>query len=509
MTPTQTGELALVAELASDPQRLGEALSRALHAIGEVVPYDLAAVFRLQAGDTLKVVCAEGRLADSRVRNHSISLRRFPTVRRALEGRRPIALAEHDHSGEGDPYDGILDLDHGHSCMVVPLYAGSDTLGLITLDRSTCGVYDPQSVELAGIYGQLVGMALGFAEKARELQRYQVRLEERNRLLELELGGGTVAAARLEASSDAAMKGVVATAKQVAGADVPILIVGETGTGKEVLANAIHTWSDRSSEAFVKLNCASIPDNLVESELFGHVRGAFSGATKDREGRFSTANGGTLLLDEIGDLPLAAQAKLLRVLQYGSFEPVGSDRTQRVDVRIIAATHVDLNQAVQDGRFRQDLYYRIAVFPLNMPPLRERPDDVETIALAFLREREDARRGPWTLRESTVARLRAHAWPGNIRQLLNALERAIILQPVGELGPEHFGPDGLSPSSPKAGARFATYREAERSHMIEALRSTNGKIYGDDGAAQLLDLKPTTLQSKMRKLGIDTRNLRR
>ncbi|MCA9545375.1 MAG: sigma-54 factor interaction domain-containing protein, partial [Myxococcales bacterium] len=233
---------------------------------------------------------------------------------------------------------------------------------MMTFDRSTCGIYPDQSVALAGVYGQVVSIALLFAEQTALLDRLRHQAEARSRLLEGERGTDD-AVRSLEASRAPAMAEVVRLAKLVARTDTPVLIQGETGTGKEVLAQAVHAWSPRAERPFIKLNCAAIPAELVESELFGHVKGAFSGATRDREGRFRAANGGTLLLDEVGDMPLEAQAKLLRALQSGTFEPVGSDRSVRVDVRVVAASHVELLKAVQQGRFREDLYYRLAVVP--------------------------------------------------------------------------------------------------------------------------------------------------
>jgi transcriptional regulator with GAF, ATPase, and Fis domain len=509
-----TNDLHTLAAMVAEPGATPEVLDRALAAMRAVVPYDLAAVFRL-CGDELRVVAAAGPLAGPEIRAHSLALSRFPTVRRALELRRPIPLEEHDHAGdEGDPFDGVLELPHGHSCMVVPLFAGDRSLGLITFDRQACGVYPPQAVEIAGVYGQLVSLALLFADQSLLLDRYRHQLREQNRLLTEDVGGADLACRRLDASTSPAMKRLARMARQVAVSNLPVLVLGETGTGKEVLAQAIHAWSPRLDGPFVKLNCSAIPENLVESELFGHVRGAFSGAERPRRGRFLTANGGTLLLDEIGDMPLAAQAKLLRVLQEGTFEPVGSDETARVDVRVIAATHVDLERAVAEGRFREDLYYRLAVFPLTLPPLRERPEDIPVIALAALDdEHRRSRRGPWALSEAALAALTDAPWPGNIRQLLNALERATILRPAGELTPTELGlagpvaPAARQPATgpaaaPLTEAPLPSYRESERRYLERLLEQTGGKIYGDDGAAALAQLKPTTLQSKLKKLGL-------
>ena len=505
--PDTPSQLHRLATHVGQPERLDLVLEEALHGLRAVMEYDLAAVYRLR-GETLVVAAAAGPLADARVRAHRLDLTAFPTVRRALRTRRPIPLAAHDHtSDEGDPYDGVLDLPPGHSCMVVPLFNGEQTLGIITLDRSSCGVYPDDAVEMAGVYGQLVSMAMAFADQAAQIDRYRHQLLEHNRLLVEETGGADVATTRLESARAPQMRTLVQQARQVARSDVPVLVQGETGTGKEVLAQALHAWSPRALGPFVKLNCSAIPDTLVESELFGHVRGAFSGAERDRPGRFRTADGGTLLLDEIGDMPLSAQARLLRVLQEGAFEPLGSDQTVRVDVRVIAATHVDLAQAVRAGRFREDLYYRLAVFPLHLPALRDRPDDVPALASAVLDELAGrGGRGPWTLTRDAAVALRAQPWPGNVRELRNALERATILHPSGPLDARALGLAALPAVGrrPDAGpARpFPTYREAERQYLAAALTRAGGRIYGQTGAAQLVDLRPTTLQSKLQRAGL-------
>ena len=257
---------------------------------------------------------------------------------------------------------------------------------------------------------------------------------------------------------------------------------------------------------FIKLNCSAIAENLVESELFGHVKGAFSGAERDRPGRFLTANGGTLLLDEIGDMPLPAQTRLLRVLQEGTFEPVGSDRTIKVDVRVIAATHVDLEAAVAARTFRQDLYYRLSVFPVRLPPLRERVEDIATIALAALDEqRRRAGGGPYTISGPALAALQTQPWPGNVRELLNAVERASILCAGGEILPAHLGlaSPALPLVVPPTGADpLPTWEENERRYWIAVLASTEGRIYGPGGAAEIAGIKPTTLRSRLVNLGL-------
>jgi transcriptional regulator with GAF, ATPase, and Fis domain len=496
-----------LAQIANRLPQSADILPAALDALAEVVPYDLAAVLRLE-GDRLSVVCARGRFASERVRAHSISLTRFPTLREALESGRTRVMLEADHrSGDGDPYDGVLDLPHGHSCMVVPLKAGGRALGAITFDRAVCGPFDALTVNLASIYGQLIAQAWMASEQQSLLERQRDQLEAENRYLRTEVVGAEDAAGLIERTHSPAMQRIARLARQVAPTDSAVLITGETGSGKEVLARAIHEWSRRATRPFLKLNCAALPENLVETELFGHTKGAFSGAIQPRPGRFQMAHGGTLLLDEIGDLPPAVQAKLLRVLQEGSFEPVGSDRSVVVDVRILAATNANLERAVAEGRFRADLYYRLNVFPLHLPALRDRREDLRLLAEDFLyRKARRTRQGPWSLPDRASALLQAHPWTGNIRELINVLERATILCPQGELDLEGVlvqpAPALPAPAASAAPAGDGSLRALERQAILLALESCQGKVYGPGGAAARLGLKPTTLQSRMKKLGI-------
>jgi transcriptional regulator with PAS, ATPase and Fis domain len=296
--------------------------------------------------------------------------------------------------------------------------------------------------------------------------------------------------------------------EQVAASDTTVLIRGETGTGKELFAQAIHKRSKRQNKPLITLNCAALPAELVESELFGHVKGAFTGAVVAREGRFLLADGGTIFLDEIGELPLPLQAKLLRVIQEGEFEPVGSSKTQRVNVRIIAATHRDLEQEIEQGKFRQDLFYRLNVFPIDVPPLRERGDDVILLAEAFLKKFAKRSALPvFQLDEAGKQKLLSYHWPGNVRELQNIIERCIITSQSGKLN--LFS---LLSSIPRPTAGFSAgddriyteqeMTEMEKNNIIKALELTNWKVSGEDGAAALLQIPPTTLNSRITKLGI-------
>lgn len=297
--------------------------------------------------------------------------------------------------------------------------------------------------------------------------------------------------------------------QQVASTDSTVLILGETGTGKEQIAHAIHSGSLRKDKPFIKVNCAAIPPSLIESEFFGHEAGAFTGATKKREGRFELAHQGTILLDEIGELPLDVQSKLLRVLQEKEFEPVGSSRTKKVDVRVVAATNRDLQLLIREGKFREDLYYRINVFPIRIPPLRERGDDIALLAQYFA-ERFGRKYGRKLkpLTPADIAALKSYSWPGNIRELQNVIERAAITSANGALNLGRALPEtsqAAAPAPMESTPRVRTAREVEdleRHNYLQALELTGWRIAGKDGAAQLLGLSPSTLTSRMKALGI-------
>jgi transcriptional regulator with GAF, ATPase, and Fis domain len=313
----------------------------------------------------------------------------------------------------------------------------------------------------------------------------------------------------------AAVKQLLRQVEMVAPTDATVLILGESGTGKELVAREIHKHSRRSGHPLIRVNCASIPRELYESEFFGHIKGAFTGAVKDRAGRFEAAHGGTLLLDEVGEIPLELQSKFLRVLQEGQYERVGEERTRTIDVRIIAATNRDLPKEVAAGRFRQDLYYRLNVFPIRVAPLRERKDDIPLLAAHFL---EKAARKlnvpPARLTQAHIAQFQAHDWPGNIRELQNMIERALILAQNGVLWfdfptGERTGAVPVPPipevkmGGPERGILSdLELRNLERDNLLAALNKTGWKIHGPGGTAELMGLKPSTLISRLKRLGL-------
>jgi formate hydrogenlyase transcriptional activator len=297
--------------------------------------------------------------------------------------------------------------------------------------------------------------------------------------------------------SSQALRGVLDQVRVVGTTDSTVLIEGETGTGKELIAHSIHTNSSRRSRPFVKLNCAAIPLGLLESELFGHERGAFTGAVAQRLGRFEVANGGTLFLDEIGDIPMELQAKLLRVLQEREFERLGSTCTRRVDVRVVAATNQDLATLVAEKQFRMDLYYRLNVFPIVLPPLRQRPEDIPMLVAHFVNKYAEQMSKPISrIGKNALETLLRYSWPGNIRELQNVVERAVILT-MGDV----LQLPAL-PSDPSIRTEPVTLAEAERVHILKALHKSNWVVGGASGAAARLGLKRTTLTSKMRRGGL-------
>ena len=416
----------------------------------------------------------------------------------AISQREPVLLRRHDLERSESTVSKRLVAEGVQSACCVPLLLGDRTLGALNIGSLQEGAFTAADAEMLGEVAKQIALAVANSLAYQEIAALKDKLAKEKVYLQEEI---QTAYNFEEIIGDSrALKLVLKEVQTVAATDSTVLILGETGSGKELIARALHNLSDRRDRTFVKLNCAAIPTGLLESELFGHEKGAFTGAIATKIGRFELADGGTIFLDEVGEIPLELQVKLLRVLQEQEFERLGSTRTIRVNVRVIAATNRDLGQMVEEQKFRSDLYYRLKVFPITVPPLRERAEDIPLLVRHFaqkfavrMKKRID------TIPAEAMKALQSYPWPGNVRELENFIERAVILSPGSDL----FVPltELKRPNLVNNGS-VATLEDAEREHILKALRETNWVIGGTLGAAAKLGMKRTTLQSKMQKLGI-------
>jgi formate hydrogenlyase transcriptional activator len=494
---------ALISNLTREP--LFGAIAAALR---PVVPFERTAVFLHDPQrDVLRLFVLESSLPSSyfvvgleipATESHVglVFQRRQPFVRHDLE-------REQHYPGEREALaDGV------RSFAIVPLVVRGRCLGTLAVASTRAGQYAEADVAfLQEVAGQ-IALAIENMTAYEQIATLTARLERENAYLQEEIHHEHDFA-RMVGGSEALLA-VLRRVDKVAPTDATVLVTGETGTGKELIARAIHHQSGRRTRPLVKVNCSAISAGLVESEFFGHAKGAFTGALERRIGRFQLADGATIFLDEVGDLPPETQVKLLRVLQEQEFEPVGSNQTVRVDVRVIAATNRDLHAAVEAGRFRADLFYRLNVFPLEVPPLRQRRSDIPQLVTFFLaRYSTKFGRRVETVSRETMDRLIAYDWPGNVRELQNVIERAVVLTPGAVL---EIDGDLLRPAPPASGAPAAApapdaglaerLEQVERAEITAALQRSGGVIEGPRGAAGLLRLHPNTLRSRMERLGI-------
>ena len=433
----------------------------------------------------------------------------LPWMSAHLRSGEPAWFERVEEVPEDSPDRRVVETEGIKSFLALPLVSQGKWIGVLALASMT--QERPWPRHLRDRLGLLANIfSYGLERKVTEIKRRKAfedvlrlkdQVEMENRCLRQTL--------QLEGVYDqlvgrsAQLRQVQTLVEKVAATDSAVIILGETGTGKELVANAIHAMSPRGKRPMIKINCASLPSTLVESELFGREKGAYTDALNRQSGRFESADGSTLLLDEIGDLSLDLQSKLLRVLEEGEFERLGSSKTIRVDVRVIASTNRDLAALVKEGAFRKDLFFRLNVFPITVPPLRERPEDIPSLVWAFVDEFGPAMgRSIESIPDSTMARLVAHPWPGNVRELRNVIERAMILSSEGVLKVDI--PLGPAPDNQVS----RTLDEVQREQILRVLEHTEWRIRGDGGAAEILDILPTTLESRMKRLGILRRSSR-
>lgn len=393
------------------------------------------------------------------------------------------------------------------SILLMRLNINGKHLGVVGLYAHGLNRFSSEHGALLKLLHKPFALATAFALRQLNLRKTNTQLSQENQYLREQLSGGSRDGAII--GSRGGLQQVMMRVAQVAGLSNTVLLLGETGVGKEVIANAIHNSSPRATGPFIKVNCGAIPDSLIDSELFGHEKGAFTGASSTKKGVFEQADGGTLFLDEIGELPLSAQVRLLRVLQSRRFVRVGGTESRQVDIRIISATHRSLEDMVSEGSFRQDLWFRLNVFPVTIPPLRKRSQDIPELVSWFISRtsRRLGLAGLPNIPKAEMDRLISYTWPGNVRELENCVERAMILAEHNELkfdwlSPQlHHAPIPV-PEEQSASSDSLTMEEAMRQHIQSVLQKTGGKVHGPNGAARILDINPSTLRSRMKKLGI-------
>jgi len=494
-------------------QALLHAISEALH---PVISFDRCAITLYQPGNnTFRFLAVEGELLSEYFRSGLEESRDQTCAAWVFDHQRPLLRLNLEQERQY-PNEYRLASEGIQSLCVLPLAFQGKCIGTLSLVSRERDQYSIEDTALLQEVANQIALAVSNMRSYEEIAELKARLEKENVYLQEEIR--TDHNFEEIVGNSSALRAVLRKVEQVAPTDSTVLIYGETGTGKELIARAIHDRSARKGRPLVKVNCSAISAGLVESELFGHVKGAFTGALERHIGRFELADGGSIFLDEIGELPLGTQVKLLRVLQEREFEPVGSNRPVRVDVRVIAATNRNLQESIRAGEFRSDLFYRLNVFPIDVPPLRERYGDIPQLAMFFLsRFSKKLGKGLQGMARATVDRLANYSWPGNVRELQNVIERAVILSQssVLELDPDLVpvlkladssgfrdtsseAPQLATPATPAS----VTLEDVERAHIIAILNQTGGVVEGQRGAAGILGLHPNTLRHRMRKLGL-------
>ena len=426
-------------------------------------------------------------------------------IRRALDAQRSLRIWTVETMGE---YDGTRQIARRLNCMdssaiIMDLVVERNFLGTLIVANDPSKAFTENDVHLLSLLNQPFAIALTNSIRFRELSRLKDMLVDESRYFQDELRR---LAGEAVIGADVGLRRVMQMVRQVSGLDSPVLILGETGVGKELIAATIHGFSPRRTGPFIKVNCGAIAGPLMDSELFGHEKGAFTGAVAAKRGRFERAHGGTIFLDEIGELSHEAQVRLLRVLQEKEIERVGGTETLKLDIRVLAATHRDLEALMAEGRFREDLYFRLKVFPITIPPLRQRRDDIPALVHHFIdkKAREMKLGNVPGLAPGTIDRLMAYPWPGNIRELENAVERALILSHGRPLAFSELesARRPVNEAMPVRQGRVVRLDDLMADHIRQVLAMTGGKVHGPKGAAALLGVNPSTLRHRMRRLGI-------
>jgi formate hydrogenlyase transcriptional activator len=475
-----------------------ESLFRAItEALRKIVPFDRAVLYDAEK-DTLRTFALEGPELLGHAHDLHRDISRQGTAAGWVLEHRQSRLRRNLEAEDRLPGDEIMVAGGVRAYLCVPLMARGRAIGALLLQSFAPSRYSPADVLLLEEVAKQIALAVENMRAYEEIARLRAKLEEENRYLQEEIKSDHNFEEIIGQSR--AIKEVFRAVEAVAPAGATVLITGETGTGKELVARALHNLSPRRGKALIKVNCAALPAGLIESELFGHEKGAFTGAIARKIGRFELAHAGTLFLDEIGDLPVELQPKLLRVLQEGEFERIGASRATTVDVRVVAATNRDLETAVQEGRFRSDLYYRLNVFPIRLPPLRERTEDIPLL-VRYLTLKYGPRLGKRIsdFPPAIMEVLQTYSWPGNVRELENVIERATILSAGAELDLSWWP---MTTGARSRGSGTRTLQEVERDHIRAVLELTGWRVSGEKGAAAQLGMKPTTLEARMKKLGI-------
>jgi formate hydrogenlyase transcriptional activator len=510
--------LLAVAQAANSRRDLSSVLDAVAGALEDLVPIDLIGVVthepasvRARAIHFRSAPRGCGESQDAYVRRFSEASgatedrwQHTPFLRDAMERDRKTLVLDHVRTDPRLAGAGMTQAG-GECAVLLPLTMGDAFVAAMVVCRTKPLPFAPDEVAILEDVARPVATAVANALAFEEIQKLRSQLEDENVALREEIAA-TAAAGGIIGTSPG-LRQVLERVTSVAVTDSTVLISGETGTGKELVARAIHAGSRRANRAMVKVNCAALPEGLVASELFGHEKGAFTGALERRRGRFELAAGGTIFLDEVGELPPPVQVALLRVLQEREFERVGGSETLRTDARVVAATNRDLEQAAREGKFRSDLFFRLNVFPIRVPPLRERAEDIPILA-EYWASRYSRKLGKpvRAIDPAAMTALSAYAWPGNVRELQNVVERAVILARGDVLGLSDFELPSLGSAVVLPGHSGTT---DERQQIEEALAASRGRVYGVEGAAEILGVPPSTLEARIRRLGIDKHAFRR